>query len=51
MKTKIIRQVYLTGRTKGSKTITIPKNSEIQPGDFVEVRKVIFKPEEATAQS
>lgn len=30
-------------KTNGQKLITIPKNSNIQPGDYVEIKKVEIK--------
>lgn len=39
---KIIARVYIN-QSNGQKLITIPKESKINDGDFVEIKKVIIK--------
>ena len=41
-KKKIIRPVFVNKKT-GQKTITLPKKSEFEEGDYVEIKKLILR--------
>jgi len=42
----IIKQVYLHSKDKNQKLVTIPKDSNINPGDYVIIKKIEEKDNE-----